>query len=452
VARLLRMPEVAANAVEAVLSQWQVAENAPFAAQDAIATVETEKAVVDVPADADGVVLRFLVAAGTEVEVGTPIALVGDAGEQVDDLDALLAALGVAGDPTPADLAPAPVAEPEPTAATTIAGPGVGSPVPIPGPRRQGRVFSSPLARKLAREAGLAVEQLAGTGPGGRIVRRDVAAALADRAPTPVTESPAALTPTPTPTPSPVIESPNPPPPATLFVDAPQLVDAPQFVDVPHSRMRRAIAARLTQSVTQAPHFSVRGSARVDGLLALRAELNATGGPKVSITDLVLVAAARAHERVPDLNVGWTPDAVRRFTGVDIAVAVATDRGLVTPVLRGLERLRVSQVAVASADLIARARAGRLQQHELEGGSLTVTNLGGYGIEDFTAIINPPQAAILAVGATRQEAVVVDGELAVATVLRFTVSVDHRPVDGAVAAQWVAAFTTLLEHPPALLA
>lgn len=440
-ARLLLMPEVASSAVEAVLSEWKVAENASFSAEDVIATVETEKAVVDVPADADGVVLRLLVVAGTEVKVGTPIALVSDAGEQTDDLDSLLVQLKMTDKSVSADLTPTPVDDPEPTAPTTMAGAGVSSSVPILDSRSRERVFSSPLARKLAREAGLAVEQLMGSGPGGRIVRRDVVAAVTDRASKPVAEAPASLTlsvsPSPTSTRTGTIAdtSPNP----------------PLFVDVPHTRMRRLIAARLTQSVNETPHFSLRGSVQVDALLALRDDLNAGDGPKVSITDLIVVAAARAHEQVPDLNVAWSPEAVRRYTAVDVAIAVATDRGLVTPVLRGLEGLRVSQVAAASADLVARAREGRLHQHELEGGTLTVTNLGAYGTEDFVAIINPPQVAILAVGAARREAVVVDNEVRAATMLRFTLSVDHRPVDGATAAQWVNALRSFLERPIRLL-
>jgi pyruvate dehydrogenase E2 component (dihydrolipoamide acetyltransferase) len=215
--------------------------------------------------------------------------------------------------------------------------------------------------------------------------------------------------------------------------------------------MRRAIAKRLTQSNQDAPVFSIRGSARVDALLALRKDLNEAAGVKISVNDLIVAAAARAHVAVPEMNVIWMPDAVRRFDDVDIAVAVATDAGLVTPVLRGVQRLTVAALAAQSAELVARARDGRLRQDELDGGTLTVTNLGVFGTEDFTAVLNPPQAAILAVGAARQEAVVVDGELSVATVLRVTLSVDHRPVDGATAARWMAAFLGLVQAPLRIL-
>jgi pyruvate dehydrogenase E2 component (dihydrolipoamide acetyltransferase) len=216
--------------------------------------------------------------------------------------------------------------------------------------------------------------------------------------------------------------------------------------------MRRAIATRLTRSVQEAPVFTIRGSARVDRLLALRTELNAATDAKISVNDLVVAAAARAHGAVPEMNVVWLPDAVRRFDEVDIAVAVATDQGLVTPVVRGVQALTVTALAHRSADLVTRARAGTLRQAELEGGTLTVTNLGVFGTEDFTAVINPPQAAILAVGAARPEAVVTDGEIGVATVLRVTLSVDHRPVDGATAARWMSAFLGLLEAPLRILA
>jgi pyruvate dehydrogenase E2 component (dihydrolipoamide acetyltransferase) len=427
-ARLLRMPEVAANASVAVLSEWPVPENGSFAATDAIATIETEKAVVDVPAESAGVMLRQLVEAGAEVAVGEPIALLGDVGDAAADVDALLSQLGV----LPAG-SPAPV----PATAEPDSGPvSVGGSVPtvalpateLPAPQHpNGRVFSSPLARRLARDAGLEVQELTGSGPGGRIVRRDVERAIGLRGPVA-----------------------RPAPAEEPAVTAAGIVSA--YQDLPHSRMRRAIAARLTQSMAEAPHFYLNGSARVDKLLKLRATLNEAGGVKVTVNDLVLLAAAKAHVLVPAMNVTWLPDAVRTWSSVDIAVAVATERGLVTPVLRGVDRLTLSAVAAASQELVGRARAGRLREDELAGGSLTVTNLGGLGTESFSAIINPPQAAILAVGAARPEPVVRKGRVVVGTVLHVTLSVDHRPIDGVVAAQWMSAFLSLLEQPVRILA
>jgi pyruvate dehydrogenase E2 component (dihydrolipoamide acetyltransferase) len=418
-ARLLRMPEVAANTLEATLSDWPLGEGAEFSDGDAIATVETDKAVVDVPAEGRGVIVRTLVAPGATVAVGAPMALLADPGEVVDDVDAVLRDLGGAAGaaavetPAPVDDPDAPVALDGQTPPEAVVGPAT--------PARPVRIFASPLARRLARDLGLELEDLAGTGPGGRIVRDDVRRAAAARETAPAPAS------------------------------APE-GGAPAYEDVPHSRMRRAIAARLAGSHREAPVFQLRGSARVDALLALRAQLNDSGPVKVSLNDLVVAAAARTHVAVPELNVIWTPDAVRRFRQVDVAVAVATDRGLVTPVLRDVGGRTVTAIATAGADLVERARAGTLRQDELEGGALTVSNLGAFGVEDFTAVINPPQSAILAVGAARQEAVVTDGALGVATVLRVTLSVDHRPVDGATAARWLRAFLALLEAPLRILA
>jgi pyruvate dehydrogenase E2 component (dihydrolipoamide acetyltransferase) len=232
--------------------------------------------------------------------------------------------------------------------------------------------------------------------------------------------------------------------------DRPQRTD--EWKDVPHTRMRRAIATRLAESNREAPHFAIRGTARVDGLLALRAQLNAGDGQRITVNDLVVAAVARTHARLPEMNVVWTPDAVRRYAAVDVGIAVATDRGLVTPVLRAVETRTVSSIARDAADLTERARAGALRQDELEGGTITVSNLGGHGVEELTAVLNPPQAAILAVGAARKEAVVDGDALAVATVLHVTLTVDHRPVDGALAARWMAAFIALLEDPLRILA
>jgi pyruvate dehydrogenase E2 component (dihydrolipoamide acetyltransferase) len=429
-ARLLRMPEVAANTVEAVLAEWPIAENTPFRSTDAIATVETEKAVVDVPADTDGVILKMLVPAGAAVEVGAPIALLGDPGEQVEDLDALLAELGVG------------------SATVTSA--------PAAAPGASGvRIFSSPLARRLAKEAGLSIADLAGTGPGGRIVRRDVEKAaneshvvvseprLGQLGLTPRSSSATATTAA---APEPILQ-------AGTGAASGQL---PRYQDTPHTRMRRAIAARLTQSTRDTPHFALHGTARVDKLLKLRARLNGFGAKSeaisISVNDLVVSAAARAHLLVPAMNVIWTPEAVRSFSAVDIALAVATEGGLLTPVLRGVDQMTLSAVAAANRDLVDRGRSGHLRQDELEGGTLTITNLGMYGTEDFEAIINPPQSAILAVGAALKKPVVAKGRLKVGTVMSFTLSVDHRPIDGATAAQWMAQFISLLQEPVRILA
>ena len=417
-ARLMRMPEVAAGGTSAVLHEWSVAERAEFASEDVLATVETDKAVVDVEADLPGVVVKLLVPSGATVEVGAPIAVLADPGETVGDVDTLLAQLGVAAaappDPEGAPDQPLSPLVPAALVPETVAASGLTAVPPADG-NGHGRIFASPLARRLARESQLPLEGITGTGPGGRIVRRDVEAAT--RRPEPAA--------------------------------APVSSDA-AYTDVPHTPMRRAIARRLTESKQTVPHFTLRATVRVDDLLELRADLAALG-TKTSVTDLLVKAAARAHTVVPGMNAIWTPDATRTFSSVDIAVAVATGTGLVTPVVRGLERASVGAVADTVRDLVERARAGRLRQDELEGGSLTLTNLGMYGTEEFAAIINPPQSAILAVGAARQEPVVVDGQLAVATVLHATVSADHRVIDGALAAEWMGAFVAAVEQPLQLL-
>jgi pyruvate dehydrogenase E2 component (dihydrolipoamide acetyltransferase) len=399
---LLRMPEIAANTPAAVLAGWSLPVGAGFRAHDTIATVETDKAVVDVEAESDGVLLAALVAEGTEVRIGAPIALLAGAGEQVTDIDAALAALGATTAATPS------------TPSTPSTPDGNGHPT---------RVFASPLARRLAKEAGLPVEQITGTGPNSRITKRDVDAALAHRDVAPVAEA------------SPVA--------------APPLA---AFTDRPHSRLRRAIAARLLESKQTAPHFYLRGTANVDALVRLRSELDSDQAMHISLTDLIVKAVGQAHLRVPEMNVIWTPDAVRGFSTVDIAVAVATEHGLVTPVVRSVDSLSITALSRTSGDLIERAHQGALRQQEIDGGTITVTNLGMYGTEEFAAIINPPQAAILAVGAVRSEPVVRDGQVVAGSVVRFTLSVDHRPVDGVTAARWMREFLGILENPVRILA
>jgi pyruvate dehydrogenase E2 component (dihydrolipoamide acetyltransferase) len=461
---LLRMPEVATDTSDAVLVNWVVAENARFAAQDSLAVIETAKAAVDIAAEADGVLLRVLAPVGTQVSVGTPLALLAAIDERVDDIDAALTGLGLGrvepgarqapvpdrGDRKGALALEIPEADPEPSTGLNHSG-GANHSVRLNGAAPP-RIFASPLARRLARDAELGLDELTGTGPHQRIVRRDVEAAIQARS-RPVAPAPAvqpAVQPT---VMQPTVMQPRPtartPDPSRDGV--PARVGAP-FSEMPHSRRRAAIAARLTQSKQTTPHFYLRGRARVDDLLQLRQRLNADSPVRISVNDLVIKAVAAAHLAVPAMNVTWGPDAVRQYSQVDVAVAVAVDGGLVTPVITGVESRSVSSVARAVAEFAARAHDGGLQQHELEGGTITVTNLGMFGTEEFAAIINPPQASILAVGAARAEPFVAAGELCVATVLHVTLSVDHRPVDGTTAAQWMSAFIALLENPLRLLA
>jgi pyruvate dehydrogenase E2 component (dihydrolipoamide acetyltransferase) len=315
--------------------------------------------------------------------------------------------------------------------------------------------------RKLAGQRGVDLAGLAGTGPNGRIVRRDLERFLAAPA-QPVTAgaSPEPATP-------PLAAAPATPAGAPAAIagggeaeHAPVLSDAGAVraggdsaagaagaTLIPHTPMRRAIARRLTESKATVPHFYLVADCVVDELLALRGRVNEASPVKVSVNDFVLAAVAAAFGDVPEANVTWTEEGLLAYRSVDISIAVATPGGLVTPVLRGVEGLRLSAIARESAALAARARERKLRQHELEGGTFSVSNLGMYGTAEFSAIINPPQSGILAVGAARQQPVVVDGSLAVATVLRCTLSVDHRAIDGALAARWLAAFTARLENP-----
>ncbi|MEW1776935.1 dihydrolipoamide acetyltransferase family protein [Streptomyces sp. NPDC086777] len=432
-AELLRMPEVAAGSTAAVLSGWPVPEGASFQAGDALMIVETEKAEVDVPATVRGTLLKALVPEGTEVEVGSPIAVIAAPGEEVGDLAELLAKLGVveSGETKSAvrrdvpDSGPLAETAPSPDSAAAAS---------------EVRLFSSPLARRLAREAGISISTITGTGPGGRVVRNDVNAAIAARASQPTTAQ------APTTAPAPASETAAPAP------SSPVAVGSAAYEAIPHSRIRRAIAGRLTESKQSAPHFYLKGQVRAGALLALRQRINAEAGVKISVNDLLIKAIARAHVLVPEMNVIWTAEAVHRFHSVDVSVAVATEGGLVTPVLRDVDSLSLSAVSAQVRAFSEQARNGTLRQSDLEGGSITISNLGMYGVEEFSAIINPPQAAILAVGTTTRTPVVAeDGSLEAADVMTLTLSADHRPVDGALAARWFAALQESVEKPMRLL-
>ncbi|HEV2536936.1 MAG TPA: dihydrolipoamide acetyltransferase family protein [Streptosporangiaceae bacterium] len=398
-AHLLRVPEIAAGTTEAVLATWPVPENSPYSATDVIATVETAKAVIDIEAEENGVILRRLVPEGADVAVGQPIAVIGAPGESADNIEDELRAQGI----TPG----------VPTAAARLAPAEAG----LPAANVNGapdRTFISPIARRLARAADLDPRNISGTGPNGRIMRRDVERAA-----------------------------------RTAAVTRPEPAD---YREVPHSRVRQAIASRLTESKRTIPHFYLSASARAGKLLRLRAELNeGASGARISLNDLVIKAVAHTHQLVPAMNVVWTPDAVRSFTSVDIGVAIASPRGLVTPVLRSVDRSGIAVIAAAVKDLAERAGAGRLTPRELEGGTTTVTNLGMFGTKSFAAIVNPPQASILAVGAVHRAPVVKKDKLAVGSVMEVTLSVDHRVVDGSAAAEWMRAFVSVIQHPAQIL-
>jgi pyruvate dehydrogenase E2 component (dihydrolipoamide acetyltransferase) len=416
-ASIMRMPEVLANATEAVISKWLIAEGASFTDGQSIAEVETEKALVEVPAEGNGILGKYIAGNGAHVQVGAPIAVLLVAGEGQTEIDKAIAESGAqVAAPVAAGLEPIEA----PAAAPIVAAPVVSTPT-APNPALHGsRLFASPLARRLAKENGLDTASIVGTGPDGRIVRRDVQAAItsggAKSAPPAV--APAALA-----------------------------IPAGSYTDIPHSGMRKAIARRLTESKSTVPHFYLSAPVLADEMLAYRTKLNAWAPKKISVTDLILKTVEAAFRDVPRANCIWTDTSIRQFSDVDVSIAVATDNGLVTPVVRGINHMSLSQLNAATADLIDRARIGRLKQNEIEGGAFSVTNLGMFGTDEFSAILNPPQSAILAVGAAKQKPVVVDDAIKIASIINFTLSVDHRAIDGALAAEWLAAFVKRFENP-----
>ena len=406
------MPALSPTMETGTLAKWTVAVGDAVRSGDVIAEIETDKATMEVEAVDDGILASIMVAEGSEgVAVGTPIGRLAEDGESPDDVAAAPAST--------APVAPEPAAAPveEPTQPT---------PAPVPAPAAvssapANRIFASPLARRIAADRGVDLASLSGSGPHGRILRRDVEAAET---------APAAVRPA---------------------VD--QAVVQGASTLEPNSQMRRIIASRLQESKQTAPHFYLTVDCEIDALLAARRQMNdqAPEGVKISVNDLVIRAAAMALIKVPKANASWEGENTRLFTHADIAMAVAVDGGLVTPVIWAAEKKGLAEIASVSRDLATRARDGKLAPEEFTGGSFTISNLGMYGVREFAAVINPPQGAILAVGAGEQRPVVKDGQLAVATVMTVTLSADHRVVDGAVGAEWLQAFKGYVEAPVTML-
>ncbi len=449
-AYLIKLPAVAADSSGGTLYQWLKQEGDVVAVGDALAEVETEKAIVEINAENSGVLARILVPAGTTaVEINTVIGVLLTKGEAAEAVDVALAEYaGTNTTPAAANLAhsapslDAPSSSRAQTEATE----------PIAPTRR---LISSPLARRLAADWRIDLSTVQGTGPRGRILRGDVEAArhagttaqpdtaLAGAASAAAASAAAASLA------------------AASLAAASAAAGSPAAGSpaanntshrVPHSGMRRAIARRLSESKQQIPHFYLTVDCRVDALIALRAQANEGGSIKVSLNDFIVRAAARALRDVPEVNVSWQDDAIEFHAGADISVAVATDGGLVTPIVRDADIKPLGVIATEIVELATRARINRLKPEEFTGGSLTVSNLGMYGVDQFAAIINPPQAAILAVGAAQRRPVVdADGEIRAATLMTVTLSADHRAIDGAVGARWLAAFRTLIENPIRLL-
>ena len=421
----IRMPALSPTMEEGTLSRWLVKEGDTVQSGDVIAEIETDKATMEFEAADDGIVGRILVTDGTAgVAVNTPIALLLEEGEPVSAIQTPHAPV--------ADNAPLPAPNADAMAPSAEQASQYGT---------RSRIFASPLARRLAAEKGIDLTTLAGSGPRGRIVKADVEQAKSD--------------------PRPHSEAARRDAVPAVAPKAPDNDIRPLYVDRPHVEtaldgMRKTVAARLTEAKQTIPHFYLRRDIRIDALLNLRKQLNQSldaRGVKLSINDFIIKACALALQQVPEANAVWAGDAILRMHPSDVAVAVAVEGGLFTPVLRDAETKTLSALSTEMKDLATRARERKLKPAEYQGGSFAISNLGMYGIDNFDAVINPPHGSILAVGAGKRKPIVQDdGELGSATIVSVTLSADHRVIDGAVGAEFLSAIADYLEHPLAILA
>ena len=411
------MPALSPTMTEGKIARWLKKEGDVINSGDVLAEIETDKATMEVEAIEDGIFGRILVPEGSEgVAVNTPIAIVVEEGEAVP-----------ASSPSSAPVtAPAPAAVAS-TAATTSAP--AATPLPsAPVAHPANRVVASPLARRIAASKSVDLSSLKGTGPHGRIVKRDVEAA-ASRPHAPLAPRTQEAAPT----------------------------SGGASRSVPHSTMRKVIARRLSDSKATIPHFYVSMDVELDALMALRTQLNALSSDegadafKLSVNDMLIKAAALALKQVPEVNASYTEDAMILHEDADISVAVSLDDGLITPIVRAAERKSLKQISQEAKSLVSRARAGKLKPEEFQGGTFSISNMGMFGVKEFAAIVNPPQAAILAIAAGKRQPVVSGDEIRIATVMTVTLSVDHRAVDGATAARWLSAFRSIVQSPLALV-
>ncbi|MCO8030323.1 pyruvate dehydrogenase complex dihydrolipoamide acetyltransferase [Brevundimonas diminuta] len=417
------MPALSPTMEEGVLAKWHVKVGDTVSAGDVIAEIETDKATMEVEAVDEGEVLEILVPEGAEgVKVNTPIArLSGD------------------------DVAPAPKKADAPAEAPKAEAPKAEAPkaetAPAPAPPKSddgGRIFASPLARRLAAQAGLDLKTVKGTGPHGRIVKRDVEAAGKGGVQPAAAAAPATAA----------------EPRKALSLAQMGIADGTYDL-IPLDGMKKAVARRMVDSVQSVPHFPLFIDVEIDQLMAVRAKVNKMLEPqgiKVSVNDFVIKAAALALKMVPEANASYTPEGIAMHHNADVSMAVAIDRGLITPIIKKAETKGLAQIATESKDLAKRARERKLKPEEFQGGTFSVSNLGMFGIKQFTSIINEPQGCIMSVGAGEQRPVVKDGQLAVATVMTVTLTCDHRVVDGATGARFLQAFKPLIEDPVAMLA
>ena len=440
------MPALSPTMEKGNLAKWLKKEGDKVKSGDVIAEIETDKATMEVEAVDEGTIAKILVAEGTQdVPVNDVIAVLAGDGEDVKTAGASAAsAPPKVAPPAQAAAAAAPAASPPPSAAPAAkAPPPAAAPAPqaasAPQTNGHSRTFSSPLARRLAKEAGIEVARINGTGPHGRVIARDVEEAKSGRG----LKAPAA--------------------PAGVPAIAPSMSDKQiralyedgSYEVIPHDGMRRTIAQRLTASVQTIPHFYLTMDCNIGLLVEAREQINAAapkdkdGKPayKLSVNDFVIKALALAMQRVPNANVSWTDGGMLKHKHSDVGVAVAMPGGLITPIIRKAETKPVSVISAEMKDFAARARARKLKPEEYQGGTTAVSNLGMYGIKDFTAVINPPHASILAVGASEERPIVKDGKIEIAQIMSVTMSCDHRAVDGALGAELLGAFKKLIENP-----
>jgi pyruvate dehydrogenase E2 component (dihydrolipoamide acetyltransferase) len=427
------MPALSPTMTEGTVAKWLKKEGDEVHSGDVLAEIETDKATMEFEAVDDGRLGKILVPEGAQgVKVNQPIAVLLAEGEDAAAIEK-------------APEAPSKPAAPAPQPAAAQPGP-----LAQVAPRRaiggNGRIFASPLARRMAQQAGLDLAVINGSGPQGRIIKADIEAALSAAQTQPIAAPSRPSAPPPLPTAAPI------PSPALSKEKVAALAGNLPYREVPLTAMRRVIARRLTESKQTIPHFYLTVDCEIDELLRFRSELNAKSDAyRISVNDFVIRAAALALRQVPAANASWSDEAILRWETVDIAVAVALEDGLITPIVKNADRKGLATIANEAKDLAARARAGKLKLEEFQGGTFSISNLGMFGVRDFAAVINPPHGGILAVGAGEQRPVVKNGALAIATVMSCTLACDHRVVDGAVGAQFLAAFKKLVEDPLTML-
>lgn len=402
------MPALSPTMTEGNLVRWLKKEGDSVKSGEVMAEIETDKATMEVEAVDEGVIGKILVPAGTEsVAVNSVIALLLEEGEDASSLETISIEMPVTSSAAPAQVQEVPVLKAVPPQEVS--------------PASTSRVFVSPLAKRIAEQNQLSLSVIQGSGPHGRIVKADVEAAIAQEG----GKKPVAVAP--------------------VYGEA-------EYVDLPLNMMRKVIAKRLTESKQEVPHFYLTIDCHLDALLALRTDINKRlEGEKLSVNDFIVRACALALMKVPEANTSWMETSLRQYQSADVSVAVAIDGGLVTPIVRAAEKKSLREISAEVKSLAEKAKAGKLKPEEFQGGTFTLSNLGMYGIKQFAAIINPPQACILAVGAGEQRPIIRDGKIEIATVMTCTLSVDHRAVDGAIGAHFLAAFKGFIEDPLSLL-